>query len=64
MKHVIPARNWTTALADAIESADEYDVIEVHSDAMWELAERARQRMCPDKYLIFEVCLTDEGGEG
>ena len=55
MRHTIPAGNWPTALVDTIESAQDGDVIVVHTAAMQELAEGARQRMCPHKKLVFEV---------
>ena len=54
-KFTIPTVNWTSALVNAIESAEGGEVIEVHTIAMQELAERALARMCPDKSLIVEV---------
>ncbi len=55
MRHKIPAANWPTHLADAIEVADDGDVIVCHSGSMKSLAERAHGRMCPDKLLSFPV---------
>lgn len=55
MRHTIPTCNWPTALVDTIESAQDGDVIIVHTAAMQDLAEGARQRMCPHKNLVFEV---------
>lgn len=55
MKHTIHFGNWHIALADAIEAADDGDVIIVHNEAMKELAEGARESMCPDKQLSFEI---------
>ena len=55
MIHKIPAGNWTQALVDKIELAKKGDVIEVHSHAMKELAEKARLRMCPQKNITFKV---------
>lgn len=57
MKHIIPSGNWTTALADAIESAQDGDVIVVHNAAMLELAMRAQERMihARDTRLAFEI---------
>ncbi len=51
----IPRRNWHMELADAIESAEPDETIEVHSDDMRELAKSAHQRMCPTKPLTFVV---------
>ena len=55
MEHTIPTRDWPTALIEAIELAQDGDVIIVHDVAMRELASRASQRMCPDKGLAFEI---------
>lgn len=55
MRYTIPTRSWTLMLWVAIAAAQDGDVIEVHNDAMQELAERARLRMCPDKNLTFEI---------
>ena len=55
MKHEIPRSNWPTALAEAIENADDGDTIVCHNEDMAQLAERARQRMCPKKTLMFEI---------
>ena len=42
---VIPKVNWHIALADAIKTAEAGDTIVVHSDAMRNLAESAKERM-------------------
>lgn len=55
MKHTIPRKSWASALADALESAQDGDTIEIHNETMQELAERAHQRMYPDKELVFEI---------
>ncbi len=60
MRHTIPIGNWTMALADAIESAKDGDVIVVHNAAMKELAEGAYSRMFPSLWhphhsLTFEI---------
>ena len=41
----IPAANWTTALAQAVHTAQPGDTIVVHTAAMKELAESAAERM-------------------
>lgn len=51
--YTVPHNNWHMALADIIETAKDGDTIICHSDAMAELAERARTRMCPEKQLTF-----------
>jgi len=53
MQYVIPAGGWVSRLADAIENAEAGDSIVVRSEAMLELAERARSRMCPEKQITF-----------
>lgn len=57
MRHPIPSGNWTSALADAIESAQDGDVIIVHNAAMLELAMRAHERMihARDTRIVFEI---------
>lgn len=55
MKHTVPAANWTTFLAEFIRTAEDGDTIEVHTEAMRELAHRAHWRMCPEKNLTFVV---------
>lgn len=55
MRHTIPAGNWTRALAAKIEQAQDGDEIVVHNEDMKELAESAKQRMCPNKRLVFVV---------
>lgn len=42
-------------LADVIESAQDGDTIAVPSEAVAELGEMARERMCPNKELTFIV---------
>lgn len=54
-KHTLPMANWHMALADIIERADDGDVVIVPDEFTKELGERAKQRMCPDKKLTFEV---------
>lgn len=51
----IPRRNWNNELANAIENSSNGDVIVCHSQEMMELAERAKERMCPDKIISFEL---------
>lgn len=53
--YTIPAGNWTIALADAIEQSVDGDVIVVDSDVKVELGQDAKDRMCPEKRLTFEV---------
>lgn len=55
MKHTVPASNWTVTLADLIGVARDGDTIEVHTEAMRELARLAHRRMCPEKNLTFVV---------
>ncbi len=59
MEHVIPAGNWTTALADTIEQSSNGDIIIVSDEAEKEMGESAKARMCPDKQITFEVRITD-----
>lgn len=54
MKIKIPAGNWHMALADAIESAKDGDVIVIKSDAQKQLGLSAKGRMCPNKDITFE----------
>lgn len=49
--YTIPTGNWTTALADALDKAEDGDTIAVHSEAMKELAERAIRRRTDGKRL-------------
>ena len=51
----IPTAGWTIALADAIEGAKHGDVIEVHNQEMFELAEDFRRKLHPAKSLKFEI---------
>lgn len=55
MKHTVPVSNWHTALIETIHRAQDGDTIVVHTDAMRELGERARARICPSKNITFEV---------
>lgn len=55
MEYRIPPTNWTSHLADAIDECENGDVIIVSSESMKELGERANNRMCPDKNIIFRV---------
>ena len=55
MKHTIPTVNWTTHLADAISASQDGDTILVTSEAMLELVQRAKRRMCPDKRLDIQL---------
>ena len=56
MKHKV---NNPLHLATIIENAVDGDVIEIPSAASAELAQRARQRMCPCKDITFEVAPPD-----
>ena len=53
--HKVPHNNWTMGLADAIEKAMPGDTIECHTDAMAELGEIARGRLCGWKEISFVV---------
>ncbi len=55
MRIVIPSSNPFAALADAIEVSKDGDVIEVDSQEMKELAEDAKERMCPAKQIAFAI---------
>lgn len=55
MIHDIPYDHWPEALAQAIENATDGDTIICHTETMIVLAERARQRMCPLKSIVFQV---------
>ena len=55
MTHTIPRGNWHLALIDAIKNAQDGDTIECHTEAMQQLAEKAKQRMCPQKSFIFTL---------
>ena len=55
MKHTVPSANWTVTLADLIGVARDGDTIEVHNESMKILAQRAHERMCPEKKLTFVV---------
>jgi hypothetical protein len=60
---VIPAENWTKALAQAIEQANEGDVIVVATNAMKQLGKNAKKRMRPHANISFvvRVPILDEG---
>ena len=51
MDYIIPAGNWTTYLAQAIEQAAEGDTIVVADESVKELAKLAIGRMRPDSHL-------------
>ncbi len=55
MEIEIPLGNWHMALADAIKDAQNGDVIIVKTEAQVELGGRAKERMCPDKEIMFEI---------
>lgn len=55
MKYEIPMKNWTEALASAIEKADDGDVIVVSNIKQIALGNSAKSRMCPDKKVTFEL---------
>lgn len=55
MKIQIPAGNWLMPLADAIENAQDGDIIEVDTPEQIELGEHAKERMCPSKKLTFAL---------
>ena len=55
MIYEVPDKNWTMALADFIEQAQDGDVIVIASEAARELAQRAKNRMWPEKKIKFEV---------
>jgi len=59
--HKIPYANWTSHLARLIDTAADGDTIQVHTEAMQELAEMARERMCPEKKLNFIIVADDPG---
>ncbi len=60
--HRIPVENWHMALADTIRTAAADDTIVCRTKAMMELAIRARDRLCPNKSLLF-VCEQDKEAE-
>lgn len=55
MRHIMPPKNWKICLIDAIERAEDDDVIVVPSDSAKQLGERAARRLCPGKCLSFEI---------
>lgn len=54
-KLTIPAGNWTTALADTLDQAEDGDTIVVQSERMKELGERALSRRKDGKKVSFVV---------
>lgn len=54
MRIRIPAGNRHMALAAAIESAKDGDILVVKSDVQKQLGLRAKERMCPSKNITFE----------
>ena len=59
MTFEIPAGNWASALADAIEASRDGDVIKMRTLSQAELGENVRLRMCPGKSLHFEWAVDD-----
>lgn len=56
MRHNIPNQpDWHARLADILGYSHPGDTIVCFSDSVKALAERAHQRMCPDKFLTFDV---------
>jgi len=55
MTHTIPAKNWTRALADSINNSQPGDSIIVATESQKQMGENAKQRICPNKSLSFEV---------
>ncbi len=56
MRHIIPNQaNWHIHLVGILGSARPGDTIVCFSDSVRELAAQTRRRMCPDKFLIFDV---------
>ena len=55
MRYDVPAKNWTMVLADFIEQTQDGDVIVIASEAAKELAEKAKNRMCPEKKISFKI---------
>ena len=53
--YTIPKENWKTALANAINAAQDGDTIKVSTYEMFLFGMIAQQRMCPDKKLVFLV---------
>ena len=51
----IPSSNWPTALWAAIDCSVDGDIIVILNEAMRELGEEAKERMCPNKEITFEV---------
>lgn len=55
MKIEIPRPDWHRHLVKAINVAKDGDIIVCHNRDMLELAESARQRMCPEKMIFFDI---------
>lgn len=55
MRYEIHKHDWPAKLADTVGLATDGDTIVCYSQAMIELGERARVRMCPRKVLVFEL---------
>jgi hypothetical protein len=55
MIHALPTTNWTMALANTIEDAQNGDIIQVKNEDQIELGQRALKRMAPEKQITFQV---------
>lgn len=58
---VINRVNWPVKLADAVRDSQDGDVIQVATEAMRELGERAKARMCPDKNIAIVLTENNAG---
>jgi vacuolar-type H+-ATPase subunit F/Vma7 len=54
MIYRIPDVDWPKNLANSLKNSRDADVILVSTEAQKELAERAKERMCPEKKLIIQ----------
>ena len=54
-RYVIPSRDWTKEMVDAIKAAKDGDVLVVQSEAKRVLCERAIGRMRPGVAITVEV---------
>ena len=55
MQYIVSTGDSARALADLIRKAQAGDVIVMRSEAMKDLAERAKAMMCPEKHIVFKV---------
>lgn len=55
MRIIIPVGDWLMKLCDALETSNNDDEIIVKTQAIKELAEMAKERICPDKNIIFII---------